>query len=72
MRSSSLRSRIYQQHRHEIILDSDQSHCEAWKEEKKPQQRELVQMVQIDQILHGVIRERMFGNIINKKEHLLA
>lgn len=27
MRSSSLRNRIYQHHRHEMIIDSDLSHC---------------------------------------------
>lgn len=46
-------------------------HREGWPDSEPSEQKQAVQMIQIDRILHGVIRERMFGDLINRKESLL-
>lgn len=46
-------------------LNDDQKHLKVWKE-KIQENKDVQQKKQIDKILQGVIKERMFGDIISK------
>ena len=56
-------SKIYHPNNMSLILNNDSYHQKMWSE-KVEETRHIQEQKQIDRILHGIVKERLFGNLL--------
>jgi hypothetical protein len=62
-------SKIYDQNSQSILMNNDRSH-EKINEVKIDEARHVQEKKQIDRMLHGIIKERLFGNFLTDESKL--